>query len=185
MKSVDIIHTAFYRNRTGIIAIVNNGQEIRFDNTITTANDNAQYSGRNPKSWTLYGSTADSNPGVDDASWEVIASVTNDTKLKDVNFTTYTYTLPAETTKAYQCFKWVITARKGGGNGVIQVSEFRPTFNDALVEVPFSDDDDETGLNDLKGLDDLNDSIYNLSGQRLAKAQKGVNIIGGKKIVMR
>ena len=153
--------------------------------TITTANDNAQYSGRNPKSWTLYGSTADSNPGVDDASWEVIASVTNDTKLKDVNFTTYTYTLPAETTKAYQCFKWVITARKGGGNGVIQVSEFRPTFNDALVEVPFSDDDDETGLNDLKGLDDLNDSIYNLSGQRLAKAQKGVNIIGGKKIVMR
>ena len=37
----------------------------------------------------------------------------------------------------------------------------------------------------LKGLDDLNDSIYNLSGQRLAKAQKGVNIIGGKKIVMR
>ncbi|MBO4549147.1 MAG: SGNH/GDSL hydrolase family protein, partial [Bacteroidaceae bacterium] len=52
---------------------------------ITTANDNASYSGRNPKAWTLYGSTADSNPGVDDASWELIASVSNDTKLKDVN----------------------------------------------------------------------------------------------------
>ena len=102
---------------------------------ITTANDNAQYTGRNPKSWTLYGSTSDSNPGKDDASWEVIATVTNDTKLKDVNFTTYTYTLPSETAKAYQSFKWVITARSGGGNNVIQVSEFRPTFNDALVEV--------------------------------------------------
>ena len=102
---------------------------------ITTANDNEKYNGRNPKSWKLYGSTADSNPGKDDASWEEIASVTNDTKLQDQNFTTYTYTLPSETTKAYQSFKWVITARKGGGNDVIQVSEFRPTFNDALVAV--------------------------------------------------
>ena len=148
---------------------------------ITTANDNAQYTGRNPKAWQLYGSTADSNPGKDDSSWELIASVTNDTKLKDVNFTTYTYTLPAETSKAYQCFKWVITARKGGGNDVIQVSEFRPTFNDALVEVPFPDDD-ETDLKDLKDLRDLNDTIYNLSGQRLSRPAKGINIVQGKKI---
>ena len=102
---------------------------------ISTANDNAQYTGRNPKSWTLYGSTTDSYPDKDDASWEVIASVTNDAKLQDVNYTTYTYTLSKETAKAYQSFKWVITERKGGGNGVIQVSEFRPTFKDALVEV--------------------------------------------------
>lgn len=102
---------------------------------ITTANDNSQYNGRNPSSWTLYGSTVDSYPAKDDASWEVIATVTNDTKLQDVDFTTYTYTLPSETTKAYQSFKWVITERKGGGSGVIQVSEFRPTFRDALVEV--------------------------------------------------
>ncbi|MBR5052856.1 MAG: hypothetical protein IKW91_06485, partial [Bacteroidaceae bacterium] len=101
--------------------------------------------------------------------------------LKDVNFTTYTYTLPAETSKAYQCFKWVITARKGGGNDVIQVSEFRPTFNDALVEVPFPDDD-ETDLKDLKDLRDLNDTIYNLSGQRLSRPAKGINIVQGKKI---
>ncbi len=101
-----------------------------------------------------------------------------------MNYTTYTYTLPSETSKAYQSFKWVITARKGGGNDVIQVSEFRPTFSDALVEVPFPDDD-ETGLKDIKTPKALNGSIYNLSGQRLAKAQKGVNIIGGRKTVMR
>ena len=147
---------------------------------ISTANDNAQYTGRNPKSWTLYGSTADSNPGVDDASWEVIASVSNDTKLKDVNFTTYTYKLPAETAKAYQSFKWVITARGGGGNNVIQVSEFRPTYSDALVGLPFPDDD--TGIfSPPSGA--MKEGLYNLAGQRLAKMQKGINITQGKKIL--
>lgn len=152
---------------------------------ITTANDNASYAGRNPRSWTLYGSTADSNPGKDDASWEVIASVSRDTKLKDVNYTTYTYTLPVETSKAYQSFKWVITSRSGGGNGVIQVSEFRPTYTDALVEVYSIED--ETGINDFKvptDLNEFNDSVYNLSGQRLNRPTAGVNIIGGKKIVI-
>ena len=149
---------------------------------ITTANDNAQYTGRNPKAWTLYGSTADSNPGANDSSWEKIASVSNDTKLKDVNFTTYTYTLPAETSKAYQSFKWVITARSGGGNGVIQVSEFRPTFSDALVEVPFPDDD-ETGISPPSSGGVRGGLIYNLSGQRLSHLVKGVNIVQGKKVM--
>ena len=147
---------------------------------ITTANDNAQFTGRNPKAWKLYGSVADSNPGKDDASWELIASVSNDTKLKDVNFTTYTYTLPTETAKAYQSFKWVITERKGGGNNVIQVSEFRPTYSDALVGLPFPDDD--TGIfSPPSGA--MKEGLYNLAGQRLAKMQKGINITQGKKIL--
>ena len=149
---------------------------------ITTANDNANYAGRNPKSWTLYGSTADSNPGVDDASWEVIASVSNDTKLKDVNFTTFTYNLPAETAKAYQSFKWVITARSGGGNGVIQVSEFRPTYSDALVEIPVPDTDDAIGAlpsQPFRG----ETGAYNLAGQRLSRPVQGINISQGKKLL--
>ena len=148
---------------------------------ITTANDNAAYTGRNPKAWTLYGSTADSNPGVDDSSWEIISSVTNDTKLQDQNFTTYTYTLP-ETSKAYQSFKWVITARKGGGNSVIQVSEFRPTFNDALVGV-VRPEDDWTGISS-PSVPFLNrGGLYNLAGQRLSHPIKGINISQGKKIL--
>ena len=149
---------------------------------ITTANDNAQYTGRNPKAWQLYGSTADSNPGVDDASWELIASVSNDTKLRDVNFTTYTYTLPVETAKAYQSFKWVITARGGGGNGVIQVSEFCPTFTYALVGVPFPDDD-ETGISPPSSGGVRGGLVYNLAGQRLSRPTKGINIIQGKKVI--
>ena len=44
----------------------------------------------------------------------------------------------------------------------------------------------ETKINDVNGDEDANDSdapIYNLSGQRLQKLQKGVNIINGKKIL--
>ena len=157
---------------------------------ISTANDNASFAGRNPKAWTLYGSVADSNPGKEDASWEVIAAVTNDTKLKDVNYTTYTYTLPTETAKAYQSFKWVITERKGGGNNVIQVSEFCPTYTDALVGVPFPDDDTGIGLmfDERCTMSDgqwimSNAQCYNLAGQRLSRPTKGVNIIQGKKVI--
>jgi hypothetical protein len=35
-----------------------------------------------------------------------------------------------------------------------------------------------TGIND-----NLNESIYNLAGQRMSKMQKGVNIVGGKKVL--
>lgn len=47
--------------------------------------------------------------------------------------------------------------------------------------------DDVTGLKVLKDLNDLKDSkdlIYNLAGQRLSKMQKGINIVGGKKVLM-
>ena len=38
------------------------------------------------------------------------------------------------------------------------------------------------GLNDLK---DSEDAIYNLSGQRLNKPTKGINIVGGRKVVLK
>ena len=65
----------------------------------------------------------------------------------------------------------------------------------AYLEVPagtdvkafyFSFGDDATGLKDLKDLKDskdLNDVIFNLAGQRLQKMQKGINIIGGQKVL--
>ena len=45
------------------------------------------------------------------------------------------------------------------------------------------DDDDATGINDLKDLKDSKDLIYNLAGQRIQKMQRGINIVGGKKIL--
>ena len=45
--------------------------------------------------------------------------------------------------------------------------------------------DDATALKDLEDLKDSNDLIYNLAGQRLQKMQKGINIIGGRKVLVK
>ena len=44
-------------------------------------------------------------------------------------------------------------------------------------------DDDATGIKNLDVNDNFNGAIYNVAGQRLQKMQKGVNIVGGRKIV--
>lgn len=89
--------------------------------TIKTANDNESEYGRNPKTWTLFGSkdygTAE-NP-----TWEVITTVTNDDVLQDVNFTSYEYKLEEPSTKYYRYFKWVISENKGAQ--AMQVSELK------------------------------------------------------------
>ena len=49
----------------------------------------------------------------------------------------------------------------------------------------FDGDDDATGIAEVENeaLTDTDAPVYNLAGQRISKAQKGVNIIGGKKIL--
>lgn len=87
-------------------------------------------------------------------------------------------------------------------NGVIGFYKFNKNgtttitlgANKAYLEVPgggsakgfvFDLDEDATGLKDLKDLKDSNDLIYNLSGQRMNKPQRGMNIINGKKIIIK
>ena len=83
--------------------------------TITTANDNATYHGRNPHSWVVEGSN-------DGSSWTVIHSVTNDATLEDVNYTEFEF--PCSTTTLYTYFRFYITANNGGN--YMQYSEFHP-----------------------------------------------------------
>lgn len=47
------------------------------------------------------------------------------------------------------------------------------------------DEDDPTGIEDLKDSKDLKDSnvIYNIAGQRISKMQRGINIVNGKKVL--
>ena len=45
-------------------------------------------------------------------------------------------------------------------------------------------DDYITGIASLKDTEE-NTSIYNVAGQRLQKMQKGINIVGGKKILVK
>ena len=86
--------------------------------SITTGNDNANYKGRNPKSWVLYGCNDYSGST---GTWKKIHSVTNDTVLEDKNYTKYSYAFDKNTT-AYTYFKLKITAIQSGD--VMQMSEF-------------------------------------------------------------
>ena len=83
--------------------------------TITTGNDNFTSKGRNPMSWKLYGN----NVGKD-GEWTLIQEVNNDTKLQDVNYTSYDFTCGGG--KSYKYFKWEILAIHSGD--VLQVGEF-------------------------------------------------------------
>ena len=83
--------------------------------TITTGNDNFTSKGRNPMSWKLYGN----NVGKD-GEWTLIQEVNNDTKLQDVNYTSYDFTCVGG--KSYKYFKWEISAIHSGD--VLQVGEF-------------------------------------------------------------
>ena len=88
--------------------------------TFTTAND---ANGRDPKSWTLYGSNSESQPGKDDGSWEVIDSKT-DQSFTTERFTDQHFDVDNSTGTAYKYFKLEITSVRGGGN-MTQISEFK------------------------------------------------------------
>jgi len=53
------------------------------------------------------------------------------------------------------------------------------------VKAFYFDGDDATGISDLNGQWSMvnGGSVYNLAGQRLGKMQKGINIVGGKKVL--
>jgi hypothetical protein len=53
-----------------------------------------------------------------------------------------------------------------------------------LVKALYFEGEDATGINGLNDVNGLNDAvIYNVAGQKLSKLQKGINIVGGKKIL--
>ena len=88
--------------------------------TITTGNDNSTYKGRNPRSWKLYGNNEGKN-----GAWTLIQEVSNDTKLQDVNCTSYDFTCEGST--PYKYFKWEITGIRN--KDYIQVGEFELKLN--------------------------------------------------------
>ncbi len=71
------------------------------------------------------------------------------------------------------------TIAKGKGYLDFSGSHVKP------ASILFDGDDAPTGINDLKDLKDSKDLIYNLSGQRRQKMQKGINIVNGKKIAIK
>lgn len=56
-------------------------------------------------------------------------------------------------------------------------------FTGSGVKAFTFDDDNATGINDLDANANLDEPIYNIAGQRMSKMQRGINIIGNKKIL--
>ncbi len=81
--------------------------------TIITANDNAAYTGRNPKDWTLEGSN-------DKYHWTLLSEVKDDTVLEDVNFTPFDFEL--KTIEAFTYFRFTVKATQDPG-AYMQYSE--------------------------------------------------------------
>lgn len=84
---------------------------------LTTANDNKEWTERNPKAWTLYGK----NPVSD--TWEVLHDVKDDQVLQDVNYTAFTFKLPVPTQSKYSYFRLELHSTKGAN--VMQLSELQ------------------------------------------------------------
>ena len=98
--------------------------------TLTTANDNEQYKGRNLKSWILYGSKDGNN-------WETI-DVVNDSGMEDKNFKTYNYTVDKVGT--YQYYKLDVQAIYGSGCQISEISMKGATVSPSKYDILFTGD---------------------------------------------
>lgn len=73
------------------------------------------------------------------------------------------------------------TGTKGGFKAWIEMAK----SSEARAFVIIFDGEDATGIKEALGLENENVEIYDLSGRRLDKPAKGVNIIGGKTVIVR
>ncbi len=79
--------------------------------SFTTGTDSAQYTGRNPKAWTLFGSNDYSSARPDAATWEVIDAVTDNNDLPDANCVEVRFAI--DDPKEYQYYKLEIPNHPG------------------------------------------------------------------------
>ena len=101
--------------------------------TITTGNDNSRYPGRNPAAWTLYGSTGSAAPRPGSGNWQVIHSVSGDTRLQDVDQTPFHYDI-GSLSQSYTHFMLEVTQTAGAT--VMQLADFILTGNGLPTAAP-------------------------------------------------
>lgn len=100
----------------------------------TSGNDNADSSkgaGRNPSTWT-FSACNDYNESTKNGTWQVIDSKTDDTTMKDVNFTDYTFNI--STNKSYyRYYKFQFTKVQGNVD-LFQLSEIALNYSTTCIE---------------------------------------------------
>lgn len=117
---------------------------------MVTGNDNSQFPGRNPRSWTLYGCNADSTPDKDYSGWNLISSVTDDTVLQDANTNQYYFSIPNEVPE-YKYYMLSIDERR---SNTVQLSEFFINYEGA--EFSFSTSRSTSGSSSSEGASGIN-----------------------------
>ena len=140
---------------------------------LATANDNRSNPGRNPKSWKLYAMNADTAPSRLTDGWIEIASVENDTKMEDINYKEYWFSMtkPAE---KYRYFKLEIEGPHENSDGIMQLSEIRllPETNTRKESVSANDcilTDYEATICNICGC--------NISGEQKTEKHEYVNAV--------
>ena len=68
-----------------------------------------------------------------------------------------------------------VTIPEGKAYLIVSGGEVKPFYG--------FEEDDATGISLTPALSSREGEIFNLAGQRMSKAQKGINIINGKKIL--
>ena len=102
---------------------------------MTTGNDNATCTGRNPKNWTI---KARKNTTDD---WTTITTVTDDQTLTDENTKDFEFTLT--NTEAYQYFRFEVTALRGSTTFQLSEFQFKGTVKDDSGSQGGDDDDSD------------------------------------------
>ena len=138
---------------------------------LITGNDNLECNGRNPRDWKIKAK----NEG--DANWTVIAEVNNDETLKDVDFTPYTFDFNNASNKAYQYFRFEITANAGDDS--MQLEEMMMWVKDNAASGV------ATGIENMEHSPSAIDHYYyDLQGRRVEHPTKGLYIVNGRKVVV-
>ena len=138
---------------------------------LITGNDTESYKGRNPRNWKIKAK----NEG--DESWTVIAEVNNDETMKDKNFAHYTFNFNNASNKAYQYFRFEITAN--AGSDYMQLEEMMMWVKDNAASGI------TTGIENMDHSPSAIDHYYyDLQGRRVEHPTKGLYIVNGRKVVV-
>ena len=114
-----------------------------------------------------------------------IPDYTGDNELQGVNYETpqadgYTYYVLSKKGDNFGFFKLASSNMLGAHKAFIEVAP----SNNAPAFFGFFDSDSEDGIENVNVNENVNDNaIYNLSGQKLSKSQKGINIVNGRKVL--
>lgn len=113
----------FSDSGSGVYVVLKAAEDIKVTGyTLTTGNDTADHSERNPKSWKIYGCN-DYNTSTKEGTWTELASVTGDTLLPAENYASAHYDITGNETK-YVYYKFAVSAIGSGETMQLAELEF-------------------------------------------------------------